>query len=79
MSTPSTSPADRTWAATVAMAAPAMPQWNTATNSRSSPIFSALVRIKKYSGVLLSPRARMIPATILYRKIKGIPAKIQPI
>ena len=31
-------------------------------------MLSALVRIRKYSGVLLSPSARMMAATMLYKK-----------
>ncbi len=41
-------------------------------------MLSALVRIRKYSGVLLSPSARMMAATMLYKKMNGMPAKIQP-
>ncbi len=67
-----------TWEMSVASAAPNTPDLNGMTNSKSSPMFSALVRIRKYSGVLLSP-ARMMLATMLYKKMNGMPAKIQPI
>lgn len=62
----------------VASAAPSTPKWNGTINKRSSPMLSALVRIRKYSGVLLSPSARMMAATMLYKKMNGMPAKIQP-
>ena len=67
------------WEISVASAAPRMPILKGPMNRRSRPIFKTLVRIRKYSGVLLSPSARMIPATILYKKMNGMLAKIQPI
>ena len=63
----------------VASAAPRIPILNGTMNKRSRPMFRALVRIRKYSGVLLSPRARMMLATMLYKKMNGMLAKIQPI
>ena len=67
------------WEISVASAAPRMPILKGTMNSRSRPIFKTLVRIRKYSGVLLSPSARMMPATMLYKKMNGMLAKIQPI
>ena len=31
---------------------------------------------RKMTGVLLSPRERMMAATMLYKKVKGIPRKM---
>ena len=67
------------WEISVASAAPKIPILNGTMNKRSRPMFRALVRIRKYSGVLLSPRARMMLATMLYKKMNGMLAKIQPI
>jgi len=67
------------WEISVASAAPRIPILNGTMNKRSRPMFRALVRIRKYSGVLLSPRARMMLATMLYKKMNGMLAKIQPI
>ena len=61
---------------TVAMTAPAMPQWNTITNSRSSPIFRIDAMTMAYSGVLLSPSARRMLASTLYAMMMGIPANM---
>ena len=45
--TPSTSTAERNWARIVAIAAPAMPHWNFATKSRSSPVFTPAEKSRK--------------------------------
>ena len=66
------------WDRSVASAAPNTPMSKTMMKYKSRPTLSALVSTRKYSGVLLSPRARMMADTILYRKTKGMPAKIQP-
>ena len=46
------------WAATVAMAAPATPHRNTMMNSRSSPTFSTVENSRNSSGVRESPMLR---------------------
>ena len=56
------------WARKVAQATPATPQWKTATKSVSSKIFPMEEPIRKYSGVLESPREVKIPVATLYRK-----------
>lgn len=50
--------AEKHCAMSVAAAAPAMPQWNTATNSRSSTTLIAAAMIIAYRGDLESPSAR---------------------
>ena len=50
---------------TVANAAPKTPHLNTIINKRSSPIFKNDARIRKYSGVLLSPSALITQEHIL--------------
>ena len=67
---------DTAWETTVATAAPATPICRTMMQKRSRKIFRKAERIRKYRGVLLSPMARRIPETILYRMVAGIPAKI---
>ena len=49
----------------VAIAAPAVPIPNTATNSRSRTVLAAAQTIRKYSGRRESPTARRMPAPIL--------------
>lgn len=56
----SVSAALATWLSTVAHAAPATPQPNTAINTTSSAILTSDAAIKKYSGRLESPMARRI-------------------
>ena len=53
------------WAITVATAAPVTPQRKTATNSRSSRIFSTEAINRKYSVAALSPTARSIAEKLL--------------
>ena len=62
----------------VATAAPSTPMSNWMIKYRSSPTLSKLVSTKKYSGVLLSPSARMMALVMLYRNTNGMPAKMQP-
>ena len=50
----------------VAHATPATPQWNTITNTASSATFPREEAIRKYRGVLLSPRLLKIPVVTLY-------------
>ena len=45
-------------AATVAMAAPATPQWNERMKSRSSPTLRIVEKSRNASGVALSPMLR---------------------
>ena len=56
---------DTTWAINVAAAAPAMPHWNTITNSKSSAIFAAEATAMAWSGVFPSPRERSTQASRL--------------
>ena len=58
------------------MAAPATPVSNHRMRAKSSPMFSREARARKYTGVRLSPRERMIPASRLYRKVVGMPMKM---
>ena len=46
------------WEATVAMAAPAAPIWNTPTSTRSPTILQTHAMAMKYSGRLESPMPR---------------------
>ena len=46
------------WAATVAMAAPAVPMWNTATSSRSPAMLKTQAMNTVNRGVLESPMPR---------------------
>ena len=54
-----------TWLMAVAMAAPATPQWNTITNSRSRPMFITVERIMAIRGLRLSPTARRMEEVML--------------
>ena len=65
---------EASWLMMVASAAPATPIWNTRMNRRSSAIFTREVMARKYTGVLLSPRERMMPLAILYSMITGMAA-----
>lgn len=56
---------DTPWESTVAREAPATPSRNTRIKARSRPIFSTDDMAKKYTGVLLSPRERMMAANRL--------------
>ena len=67
---------DTAWDTTVAMAAPATPQSSSRMHARSSTMFSPADRARKYTGVRLSPRARMMEASRLYRNTTGMPMKI---
>ena len=53
------------WEIIVAHAAPATPIEKLTINTMSKTIFNIEATIKKYKGVLLSPRALNIPAIIL--------------
>ena len=54
--------AEATWETTVAMAAPAMPQWKPTTKSKSRATFIRAATTMAYRGVLASPRARKMAA-----------------
>ena len=56
---------DTPWEMTVARAAPATPVWQYRIRSRSRAIFSTEEMARKYTGVLLSPRARITAANRL--------------
>ena len=62
---PAHNTADTACAITVAHATPATPIWKLTTNTKSSRIFNADDKIKKYNGVLLSPTALKIAANKL--------------
>ena len=57
----------------VAHAAPATPQGSTATNSRSSAMFSMQQIARKMSGQRESPTARRMPEPMLKRSIPAAP------
>ena len=67
---------DIPWEITVAQAAPCTPHCRFTIKNRSNPILIKEDMTRKITGVLLSPRARITPAVILYRKVTGIPKKI---
>ena len=75
VSTAITSTAEANCARIVAIATPATPMWNTVTNSRSSTVFVTAEKIRKYSGLLVSPTARRMPAPMLYSSSPLSPAK----
>ena len=54
------------WETTVARAGPPTLIWSTRIVKKSRPMFNTEDRRRKYTGVLLSPRLRMIPARRLY-------------
>ena len=56
---------DTPWEITVARAAPATPILAQRMRAKSSPMFSTEDRARKYTGVLLSPSERMMPASRL--------------
>ena len=62
---------------TVAMAAPFTPTFSVQTSRTSRPMFSRLERIRKISGVVLSPSERRMPASRLYSISEPMPRKIQ--
>ena len=70
----SVSTALATWLMTVAMAAPATPQPNTAMKTVSSTMLTSEATMRKYSGRLESPAARRMLVPMLY-KICGIMPK----
>ena len=70
-----TSSAERNCAATVAIAAPAMPQEKTLTKRRSRIVFVVAEKIRKYSGCVESPTARRMPAPMLYSSMPEMPQK----
>ena len=53
------------WDTTVATAAPATPIWNQRIKEKSRKILRMDDSARKYTGVLLSPSARMMPASRL--------------
>ena len=67
---------DTPWEMTVARAAPATPALQYRIRSRSRAMFSTEETARKYTGVLLSPRARITAASRLYRKVVGMPRKM---
>ena len=67
------------WERIVANAAPLTPRESTATNSKSSTTLSSEETTRKYSGVRLSPTARMIPQRELYITMPIEPEKMMRI
>ena len=53
-----------------------MPAFTTTIKNMSSTIFNTDEKIKKYSGVLLSPILRKRPEATLYDMVQKIPAKM---
>ena len=66
----------RTTKNTKKAAAPATPARKPRIRAKSRAMFSTEDRARKYTGVLLSPRERMTPASRLYRKVAGMPRKM---
>lgn len=60
----------------VASAAPSTPILNTIMKIRSPAILNRVEMIRKMKGVFESPRDLIIPESILYRNVNGIPRKI---
>ena len=60
----------------VASATPNTPQPSFNTKNRSRDTFTILDKIRKYKGVLESPRALRIAATPLYSAIPTIPIQL---
>ena len=66
----------RTTKNTKKAAAPATPASKPRIRRKSNIMFSMEDRARKYTGVRLSPRERMIPARRLYRNVVGMPMKM---
>ena len=63
------------WESTVARATPTTPMRNTTTSSTSMRIFVRQAAIRDRTGLLESPMARKMPASILYTMEARAPAK----
>ena len=70
------STAERSWASTVAQAAPATPMPRGTMNTMSSTMFSRAENTSRNMGVRLSPNARRMLEIMLYSTVAPVPSRM---